>query len=190
MLNISHHPPSPGRISVPVKTFLTTAFLFASLVFGFSQTQDPKLVDRIMKPDMSLENPMRNKSFSGATAVQMRSSPLTDQGFRGVKDATIKDFSTRSFLGLKNPWFGGKVFAAKDAPAMSIYDVKQAGFNKASDAAGFYGATKDAHFGSPVVPLSAYVPAPAAQGSVGRISDKISEKMTIDEVRDILNKNR
>jgi hypothetical protein len=173
-----------------VKTILTAALLFAFLVSGFSQTQEAKLIDRIMKPNMELGSSLRSKSFSGTSAVPLRASPVAGQAFYGVKEASIKDFSTRSFLGLKNPWFGSKVFAAKDAASISAYDVKQAGFHKAADAAGFYGATKGADFGSPVVPVTTFVPAPAAQGGVSRISDKINNKMTIDEVRDILNKNR
>jgi len=172
-----------------VKTILTAALLFSFLVSGFSQTQEAKLYDRIMKPNMQLGNSLRNKSFSGTAVVPLRASPAAGQSFYGVKDATVKDFSTRSFLGLKNPWFGSKVFATKDAPAMSTYDVKQAGFNKAADASGFYGATKGADFGSPVVPVTTFVAAPAAKGAVSRISDKINEKMTIDEVRDLLNRN-
>jgi hypothetical protein len=173
-----------------VKTILTAALLFASVVSGISQTQEAKLVDRIMRPDMGLGNPMRNKNFEGTAAVPLRASPAAGRAFSGVRDASVKDFSTRSFFGLKNPWFGGKVFAAKAAAQMSLYDVKQAGFNKTAVAAGFYGATNAASFGSPVVPVPTYVPAPAAPGSVSRISDKINEKMTIDEVRDLLNKNR
>ena len=157
---------------------------------GFSQTQEAKLYDRIMKPNMQLGNPLRNKSFSGTPTVPLQASSAGSQAFYGVKDATVKDFSTRSFLGLKNPWFGSKVFDTKDAPSISTYDVKRAGFNKAADAAGFYGATKGADFGSPVVPVTPFVPEPAAKGALSRISDKINNKMTIDEVRDLLNKNR
>ncbi|MEI8311133.1 MAG: hypothetical protein WCH98_10290 [Verrucomicrobiota bacterium] len=173
-----------------MKTILTAALLFASVVSGYSQTTESKLVDRIMKPNMELGNPMRDKSYSGTTAVPLKGSPVASQGFYGVKDATVKDFSTRSFFGLKNPWFGSKVFDTKDAPAMSIYDVKQARFNKTTDTTGYYAAKKGAHFGSPVVPLSTYVPAPSAKGAVSGISDKVTEKMTIEEVRDLLNKNR
>lgn len=173
-----------------VKTILIASILFSSVVPGYSQTKESKLLDRIMKPNMELGNPMRDKAYSGTTAVPLKGSPVAAQGFYGVKDAAVKDFSTRSFLGLKNPWFGSKVFDTKDAPAMSIYDVKQARFNKTTDTTGYYAAKKGALFGSPVVPLSTYVPAPAAKGAVSGISDKVTEKMTIEEVRDLLNKNR
>jgi hypothetical protein len=105
----------------------------------------------------------------------------------------MKDFPfTRSFLGLKNPWFGGKVYTTKETAMLSKYDVKKAGagFDKSTDVSGYYAATKEASLGSPVVPLSTFVPKPGAPGAVSRISDKINEEMTIDEVRDLLNKPR
>ncbi|MEI6492561.1 MAG: hypothetical protein WCO94_08430, partial [Verrucomicrobiota bacterium] len=126
-----------------MKTILTVALLFTSLASGFPQTQEAKLVDRIMKPNMEKANPLRNKAFSGTTAVPLRSSPAVGQTFQGVRDATVKDFSTRSFLGLKNPWFGSRVFSTKAESQMSAYDVKQASFNKSVDTTGYHGATKD-----------------------------------------------
>ena len=147
-------------------------------------------MDRIMKPNREMKNPLQNKVFAETGSVPLRSSPAAGQGFYGFKDATVKEFSTRSFLGLKNPWFGGKVFATKEAASMPFYDVKNAGFNKTANATAFYAGTKTASLGSPVVPVTTFVPAPAAQGAVSRISDKINDKMTIDEVRELLNKNR
>lgn len=173
-----------------MKTILTTSLLFASLASGFSQTQEAKLLDRILKPNMEKAYAIQSKGFSGTAAIPLKSSPTFGQPFLGVKDAAVKDFSTRSFLGLKNPWFGSRVFATKEDVQTSVYDVKQAGFTKSLDTTGYHGATKDAHLGSPVVPLTTYVPAPAAAGAVSRISDKITEKMTIDDVRELLNKNR
>lgn len=176
-----------------VKTILIPSLLLASLASGFSQTQEVKLVDRIMKPNMEMGNPMQGKSFSETSAVKLRNSPAASQGFYDIKDAMTKDFPfTRSFLGLKNPWFGGKVYTTKETALLSKYDVKKAvgGFDKATDVSAYYAAKKDANFGSPVVPLTTFVPNPGAPGAVSRISDKINQKMTIDEVRELLNKPR
>ena len=173
-----------------MKTILIASLLFGSLVSGFSQTQEVKLIDRIMKPNREMANPLQHKSFSGTSSVPLRNSPAASQGFYGVKDATVKEFSTHSFLGLKNPWFGGRVFATKEEGALSKYDAKNAGFKKTTDVAAYYAATKAASFGTPVVPVSTYVPEPAANGAVSRISDKITKKMTIDDVRELLNKPR
>lgn len=170
---------------VSVKTILIASLLLASLVSGFSQTQEVKLIDRIMKPDTALGNPLQSKSFSGSSSGPVRSSMAATQKFQGLKDVTTKEFAfTRTFLGLKNPWFGSKVFATKGAGSMSKYEVKKAGLEKTSDVGAYYAATKSANFGSPVVPVSSFVPQAAAQ----RISDKINQKMTIDEVREMLNK--
>jgi len=176
-----------------VKTIPIAFFLSVSLpVSGFSQTQEVKLVDRIMHPNMELGNPLQSKSFSGTSSVPIKSSSKAGKGFYGLKDAETKAFPfTRSFLGVKNPWFGGKVFATKKTAPLSKYDAKKAGTDKTTDVVAYYGATKSAdYFGSPVVPLSTFVPRPAAGGAVSRISDKINQKMTIDEVRELLNKPR
>lgn len=174
-----------------VKTILVASLLFGSLVSGFSQTQEGTLSERINRnADRTLGNPLQNKSFSGTSSAPLKNSPAASQAFFGVKDATVKEFSTRSFLGLKNPWFGDRVFATKNAASPWKYDVKNAGFNKTTDVAAYYGATKNAALGSPVVPVSPYVPAPAAPGAVSRISDKITKKMTIDDIRELLNKPR
>lgn len=176
-----------------VKTILIASLLLSSLVSGFSQTQEVKLVDRIMKPNMELGNVMQGKSFAETSAVKLKNSPAASREFYDVKDAMTKDFPfTRSFLGLKNPWIGGKVYSTKETAMLSKYDVMKAGgkFDKSTEVSGYYASKKDANFGSPVVPLTTFEPQPGAPGAVSRISDKINEKMTIDEVRELLNKPR
>jgi len=179
-----------GKMPNSVKTILIAFVLLASLASGFSQTQEVKLIDRVMKPNMELGNPLQKKTFFGTSSVPIKNSPASAQGFFGVKGAAVNEFTTRSFLGLRNPWFGGRVFATKQEEALPKYDAKNAGLNKTTDVAAYYASTKNAAFGSPVVPVSTYVPAPAANGAVSRISDKINQKMTIDDVRELLNKPR
>jgi hypothetical protein len=169
------------------------AFLFLfSVTSGYSQTQERKLVDRIMKPDVTMGNPMQDRSFAESGGVKLKKSEKGNQQFSGVKDASTKDFTTRSFLGLKNPWFGNKVFDTKKDPMLKGYDVKKwvAKGNRSPEISDYAKSGKEANFGSPVVPLQTYTPEPAAGGAVSKISDKINEKMTIDEVRDLLNKPR
>lgn len=147
-----------------------------------------------MKPDMQSSNPLQNKSFSKTSPMGPKTASVADEGFAGVKDARIKDYAvTRSFFGIKNPWFGNKVFGAKEAGLWSNSMVDNANRKvpvKKAEAVGFYDSTKNAYFGSPVVPTPTFVPQPGAQGSIARIKDKITNKMTIDEVRELLNKPR
>jgi len=176
-----------------VKTVLITFLLAASIVSAFSQTQERQLLDRVMKPDMELGNPLQNKAFSGESTLSAKTSPVASNEYPGLKDARVRDFTTRSFFGIKNPWFGGKVYKAEGADTWSKYVIPNAGREvpvKKAEAVGFYDEKKTAFFGSPVVPVQEFIPQPAAQGAVSRISDKINNKMTIDEVRELLNKPR
>ncbi|MFZ4775616.1 MAG: hypothetical protein ACOYM3_09650 [Terrimicrobiaceae bacterium] len=170
--------------------FLLIAFAAA----GRAQTQERKLVDRVMKPDMSLGNPLQNKSYSGGTSLGEKTATTADSSYWGVKDARIKEYPlTRSFMGIKNPWFGNKVMDTKSADLWSKYAIKNADREvsvKKAEAVGYYDATKSAYFGSPVVPTRVFIPRADSQGAVSQITEKINNKMTIDEVRELLNKPR
>jgi hypothetical protein len=159
-----------------------------------AQTQEKKLVDRILKPDMQLSSTLQGRSFEKGGSVDLKKAGGTKAGFSGVRDAQIKDYPfQRSFLGVKNPWFGGKVYDTQTASTWAKSTVANAGREvpvKKAEAVGYYDATRQANFGSPVVPLQPFIPQGAAQGAVSQITDKINGKMTIDEVRELLNKPR
>lgn len=151
-------------------------------------------MDRVLKPDMEQGNPLQTKSFAEGSSVALRQASESKDSYAGVRDATLKDFAyTRSFFGIKNPWFGGKVYDTKNASLLTKSALLNADREvpvKKAEAAGYYDATKAAYFGSPVVPVREFIPSPAAQGAVSGITEKITDKMTIDEVRELLNKPR
>jgi len=160
-----------------------------------AQTQERKLMDRMLKPDLQRGNPFQSRSYSGGGAMALRPAQMGGRTFEGAKGANIKDFAfTRSFLGLKNPWFGKKVCETKDASLWSKSVVmnadKEVPVRKAEAVGSYYSSGKTANFGSPVVPVREFIPAPASPGAVSQITDKIKDKMTIDEIRDLLNKPR
>jgi hypothetical protein len=161
---------------------------------GFSQVQERKLMDRFLKPNMELGNPLQAKSFAEGRSVALRKASESRDSYAGVRDAYIKDFAyTRSFFGIKNPWLGGKLYDTKNASLLTKSALLNADREvpvKKAEAVGFYDATKSVNYGSPVVPVRPFIPSPAAPGSVNTISDKITDKMTIDEVRELLNKPR
>ncbi len=177
-----------------MKTILISFLLIAFAASGRAQTQEVKLVDRVMKPNMELGNPLQNKVFSGGTLLGNKTSSSAANSYWGVKDARIKEYPlTRSFMGIKNPWFGNKVMETKNADFWSKSVIKNADREvavKRAEAVGFYDATKNANFGSPVVPTPVFIPQASAPGAVSQIKDRINNKMTIDEVRDLLNKPR
>ena len=173
---------------------MKAAAIFGFLVFAsvaFAQTQERKLVDRIMKPEMQMGNPLQKKSFEQAGAFDVRQAGEAGSQF-GAKNAYVKDYAfTRSFFGIKNPWFGNKVYSANSADLWSkslIPNMSREVPVKKAEAVNYWDAAKKANFGSPVVPVNPFIPPPAAQGAVSGIKDKINNKMTIDEVRELLNK--
>jgi len=149
-------------------------------------------MDRMLKPDMQQGNPLQGKEFGKTDSVGVRNASESKGGFAGVRDAYIKDYPfKRSFLGIKNPWFGGKVYDSQAASTWSKSAIANADRKvpvKKAEAVGFYDATKQATLGATTVPLHPFTPQAGAQGAVSRISDKINNKMTIDEVRELLNK--
>ncbi len=157
-----------------------------------AQEQDRKLLERIQRPDMELANPMQKKSFEGGDGVLIRESPMA-RAYPGTKDAAAKEFAgTRSFFGIRNPWFGNRVYEAREAPLMArgggnpdaAYPVRDA---KTGD---YRDSSQKAALGDSTAQVRPFLVPGAAQGALDQISDKIRKEMTIDEVRELLNKPR
>jgi hypothetical protein len=175
------------------------AFAAAWLVVGFplwvsAQQQERGLMDRLLRPDMELGSGMQDKEFSGGGGFAAGGSVDGSRTFGGTRDASTGEFSgMRSFLGIKNPWFGSKVFDAGEAPLFSSgmadtllrgYDTRQAGTKAYRDAG------REAAVDGDGVAVREFVVRGAAQGSLDSITGRIHQEMTIDEVRELLNKPR
>jgi len=75
-------------------------------VYAHAQEQERKLIDRIMKPDMTLENEAQSKKFTAdRTSVKKPARVNTfylqqkpkPKAFAGTRDYTPKEFGTRTF---------------------------------------------------------------------------------------------
>ena len=179
------------NVDAIVKSLAVLSFLFFAVASAVAQTQERKLMERINKPDLQLGSPFQKKSFNDGSSLHLRSSPAAERKYLGSKSMSGKEFPlTRSFLGFKNPWVGKQVYDTKNSSVWSksiAADAdKQVPIRKAETVASS-DANKAVNYGSPVVPQRPFVPAPASPGAVSQITDKINNKMTIDEIRDLLN---
>ena len=172
-------------------------FLFFWLLAGaccFAQQADKKLLDRVTaKPDMSLINPMNDKTFEGEGFSLGKKAAGSSKFLYDQKFSAEKYRNVRSFLGLKNPWFGKMVYNASQASLWSKTLEVNAGKKVPVESAQtqkFYQAEKKAARREEAVKTSAYLGRGSAQGSLDQISDKIDKNMTIEQVRELLNKNR
>lgn len=159
-----------------------------------AQQADKKLLDRVTaKPDMSLVNSMDGKKFNGAGFSISKKAAGPSEFLYDQKLSAEKYRSVRSFLGLKNPWFGKKVYDSSQASLWSKSLVVNAGKKVPVESAQtrrFYQSGKKAAEREDPVKTSAYLGRGSAQGSLDQISEKIDKNMTIEQVREILNKNR
>jgi hypothetical protein len=175
----------------PILFFL---LLFGPCCLAQHQPDEKKLLDRVTaKPDMSLMNRMNDKKFSAAAFSSGKKAPGPSTFLYDQKVSAEKYRNVRSFLGIKNPWFGKEVYDSNKASLWSKTLITNADKKiavKSSEASKFYLADKKAAKREEPVRTSAYLGRGGAQGSLDRISDQIGKNLTIEQVREILNKDR
>lgn len=148
--------------------------------------------DKKYKNDPSLAAAESNKQFEGGTLkldkkVQGVNSFGMDQKYspQGYK-------ATRSFFGIKNPWFGSKTFSVDQANegSKSLYDGGKKFKTDAANVKQAGDADKTMNTSNEVVELKPWLGNGNRQGSLSLVADKIKKELTVEEVRELLNKNR
>lgn len=179
-----------------MKCALLIACLFAAAATAHAQKQEEGLMQRIdaVRPDSKQVNAMQNKSFESSSFA---AKSFSTQTFGGIKGASMKTFETRSFLGVKNPWFGKKVFdtyASRTASRSAADSARK--FQTDAFAVREYDRStrKDLADAHTALPSGAqprpYLVAPKAEGGVSRFTEDLHKDLTIDDVRDLLNKGK
>lgn len=162
--------------------------LLAVLCSTNAQDQEKKLVDRLLKPDMTLQNDAQNKKFTGdgSASVNKRASVGTfyvHQKPRSKNFAGTRDFSTTQFY--SQTYRGGRTAheaSSQQTPANSkapyanqsargVRDAPQAGKKVGSRA---YAGTR------PFLD----------QGKSQKSLNRQNEPLTMEQVRELLNKNK
>ncbi|HEX4666717.1 MAG TPA: hypothetical protein VH207_08950 [Chthoniobacterales bacterium] len=165
------------------------ALLCLTIFSGFAQAQEQekKLVDRLLRPDMSLANSAQNKQFVAAegTFVDRKFEAKTfyavDQHlakpFGGLKDFFARAFGTRKFLqsnaAAETKANAKKAFANTQFPTSESSLVRTS--NEASKKAEVHEYAENKPF--------------LAQGTRQKILSQQDHPLTIDEIRELLNKN-
>jgi hypothetical protein len=161
-----------------------------------AQEQEKGMLARIesARPDSKMVNPMQTQAFSTA-GFSTKAFGASEYG--GVKSAGIKTFETRSFFGLKNPWFGRKVFETS-AENLGKREARESREKYKTDV---YAVQEFAKAGKPdlvdaaTVAPSAAQPRPylipgKTQSGVDKFTQNLQMELTIEDVRDLLNKGR
>ena len=163
------------------------AFVTAGVCCVQAQDQEKKLVDRLLKPDMTLQNDSQNKKFVGDGSVSINKRANVGTFFIHQKSHSksfeTRDFSTSQFYSRTYQSKRGayevssqQSLAKSKAPyanqtAHGVHDASQSGKKVASRA---YGGNR------PFLD----------QGTNQKALNKKNEPLTIEQVRELLNKNK
>ena len=168
---------------------LALILLLATCGVLHAQVQERKLVDRLLKPDMTLGNPMQNKAFNGASGGGLDvSKDANVKEFYFIQKFTPKTFDTKQFE-VKNYWQGDFQFATKSATvktdftADKTFETKGAPVKEAREAGKSYQTATTRAYATRVAPELAKT----SQNHLDEVY-KGKTEMNIDEVRDLLNK--
>lgn len=170
---------------------VAAALVFSGAEVGLAQQQERTLLERINRPDTTLESSMQGKVFGGGGGVRVKDSAVVREFSGANREAGLKEFGgTRSFFGIKNPWFGKRTFETGQAAMVRDAGISREFATRGARTREFAAAEQSANLGESKTPVRPFLVRGEAQGALDGISDKVKKEMTIDEVRELLNKPR
>jgi hypothetical protein len=166
------------------ETMRAALFIFAFLAFAtasYAQEQERKLVDRLLNPDTKLSNPDQNKKFNGGREAPTRSASTKafyvsekklTKNFLADRQAPTSTFSTRNYT--------TKSATVPASPPMNGFETKKARDVSTNKYPTKNYATRDFAGNRPFL----------EQGKSQKALHAQDRPLTIDEVRELLNKNK
>ena len=172
-----------------MRTPLAVWFLLAAaLCCVHAQDQEKKLVDRLLKPDMTLQNDSQNKKFigDGSASTNKRANVGTfyvhqkprSKNYSGTRDFSTTQFYSQTYRGGRSAYevSSQQTLANSKAPyanqtARGVRDAPQSGKKVASRA---YAGNR------PFL----------NEGTNQKSLNRHNEPLTIEQVRELLNKNK
>ena len=170
------------RISFAVWLLLT-----AALCCVRAQDQEKKLVDRLLKPDMALQNDAQNKRFIGDGSASMNKRANVGTFFVHQKPHSksfgTRDFSTSQFY---SQTYHSKRSAYEVSSQQALANPKAAYANQTARGVG------NASQSGKKVSSRAYAGNRPFldQGTNQKSLNRKNEPLTIEQVRELLNKNK
>lgn len=181
---------------------LTLALLFAGFEVAHAQQQEEKLVDRLKRGPNSNLTYNTNQSAFGTHAAGPSTTKVVKSGEFNTRTFLSREFISKPYGGTeKRSWFANLFFPAKNANTSGKYEIPNAGqaYNT-KDA-----PTKEARDADKAAGSNAYAQTDLQYLKRNRFDtsikaappqDKITgytgdlRPMTIDDVRNLLNKNK
>ena len=170
-----------------VKKVLGICLLLLPIFCAHGQDQERKLIDRIMKPNMTLENEAQSKKFvADRTSVHKKAHVGTfnfqqkspAKNYRGTRNFSSQQFNSQEFAqtdhAVANNVAGKKASSSTYAEASKTKPTRTAHDQDRGQASRDYAGNRP------------YL----EQGKSQKSLNRKNKPMTIDEVRELLNKNK
>lgn len=170
-----------------MRTILATGLLLLSIAVASAQEQEQKLLDRLLKPNTTLQNTMETKQFVAGGEVmtkKARTKPFFiprgwwNKKYAGVKEVRPKDFATEQsrFQGQQaNTASRNKLTKIDEPYRTAAYVTREARDSRRTVETTDYSAG-DRPF--------------LVKGKSQKALSAQDRPLTIDEVRELLNKNK
>ena len=169
-----------------MRTILATAVILLSIGIAHAQEQEKKMLDRLLRPNTTLDNSMQTKQFVAGGEVLTKKAPTKpffvprgwwDKKFGGVKEVRTKEFGTEASR-----------FASKQASTSSRNKLTKIDAPYPTTA---YVTRDTVDTGRPVETNDyAGVREFRVKGKSQKALSAQDRPLTIDEVRELLNKNK
>ena len=169
------------------KSVASWLLLLAALPCVRGQDQERKLVDRLLKPEMTLQNDAQHKKFvSDGASMNKRATVGTfyvqkksnQKGFSGTGQFSTQEFNSQSFHSKRGAFNVPSQQATGNSP--SAYANQSAR------------GVRDASQSGKKVPVRAYAENRPFldKGKSQKSLNRHNEPLTIEQVRELLNKNK
>jgi len=153
-----------------------------------AQEQERKLADRLLRPNLKLVNSAQDKKFAGAEVTPVNKK-FVAKSFSTVDERTVKRFSSEKNISAKR--FATEKFTrteqtpntqakAKMASANAEFVTRKSSLVQTASDEGKVAATRDYPVGRPFI----------GKGTRQKILSQEDKPLTIDEVRELLNKSK
>ena len=169
-----------------MRIFLLFLGLTACSGLARAQDQENKLVDRLLRPDMTLANSAQNKKFTGTAGTPIDKKFVaksfyagdepTTKSFTGEKDFSAKGFATKKFTRAER----AANTRANNEFANAEFPTRKSSLIRTASDEGKVAKTHDYADSRPFL----------AQGTRQRILSQENKPLTIDEIRELLNKSK
>lgn len=164
----------------------TAAIIFATAAASSAQQQERKLIDRLLKPDTSLQNSAQTKEFPAGTAISTREAAT--KSFYVAKRSPEKEYTNVRKVGVKDFRTKESPLARQEANAASRTQFAKGDAQYPTSAY----ATRDASDAEKTVEVSNYSGTRPflVRGKSQKALSAQDRPLTIEEVRELLNKNK